>query len=254
MEVPDFIDGVGLSEKSAMTVIGYGVDEPPAGVKFITLRKNRSDPWFFWHLIDYARKTPTVTYDAFMKALKKKPELQGPTSETVFGEISASVPEEYMTTEDFLYRFDRGAFWMARHGLQFFYGKNSFNPDESKPSGPSLVLRLKYAWICTTRQLYRILHGIGDSLLSRTYVVQDFVMPSAEAAAELIEYTAKDPVGIWPLWLCPVKQMGPRHPKGEYIIPFLSLSLPFPFPSCVRSLTSLLLSLLPLQTLASASP
>mmetsp|Transcript_64830 Transcript_64830/g.107783 ORF Transcript_64830/g.107783 Transcript_64830/m.107783 type:complete len:136 (-) Transcript_64830:40-447(-) len=115
--------------------------------------------------------------------------------------------QEYTALDDFLFRFDRGAFWMARHGLQLFYGAPA-----AFSSSPSLALRCTYAWLCTTRQLYRMLHSVGNELLARTYVIQDFIMPSKQAACELARRTNMPDVAIWPLWLCPVRVVSPRHP------------------------------------------
>jgi hypothetical protein len=117
---------------------------------------------------------------------------------------------ELMTMDDYLFRFDRGAFWMARHGLQVFYGSGAYS--NSAEAGPWIWLRIKYAWLCTTRQLYRMLHRIGDEMLARTYIVQDYIMPGAKEACALAEYTDGNNIGIWPLWICPVRQVQERHP------------------------------------------
>ena len=89
-------------------------------------------------------------------------------------------------------RFDRGAFWMARHGLQMFYGRAAWRDEKGDPeviaswekapssssaapypeplgpprdpterAGPAPLIRAKYAWLATTRQLYRMLHHVG---------------------------------------------------------------------------------------------
>ena len=49
-----------------------------------------------------------------------------------------------------------------------------------------------------------MLHQIGDELLARSYVVQDFVMPDAPAACALAAYATRE-TGIYPLWVCPVR-------------------------------------------------
>jgi hypothetical protein len=126
-----------------------------------------------------------------------------------------------MPLEDYLFRFDRGAFWMARHGLQVFYGAGAWGADLARGAGPAWLLRVKYAWLATTRQLYRMLHKIGDEGLARTYVVQDLVMPDRAAACALAAFTgdaSPDAAGagegclaIWPLWICPVRMVAPRH-------------------------------------------
>mmetsp|Transcript_64830 Transcript_64830/g.107781 ORF Transcript_64830/g.107781 Transcript_64830/m.107781 type:complete len:191 (-) Transcript_64830:645-1217(-) len=52
---PDFLDGVGLSSTSAMVVVGWLTEEKPE-LPFLSLRRNRWDVWFAWHLHDLARK------------------------------------------------------------------------------------------------------------------------------------------------------------------------------------------------------
>jgi hypothetical protein len=117
--------------------------------------------------------------------------------------------------EDYLFRFDRGAFWMARHGLAIFYGGAAWAqpaPGSGASAGPAWPLRVLYAWLATTRQLYRMLHAVGDETLARVYVVQDFILPSAAAAADFVErVTSGARVAVWPLWLCPVRMVAPRH-------------------------------------------
>jgi hypothetical protein len=102
---------------------------------------------------------------------------------------------------------------MARHGLQMFWHCAAWAaPSAAAGAGPWWLIRVAYAWLATTRQLYRMLHAVGDETLARVYIVQDFIMPSASAAATLIErHTAAPEVDIWPLWLCPVRAVEPRH-------------------------------------------
>ena len=59
-----------------------------------------------------------------------------------------------------------------------------------------------------------MLHRIGDELLARTYVVQDFVMPDAGAAAALAA-SATRLTGIYPLWVCPVRALNAGQGAGE---------------------------------------
>jgi hypothetical protein len=101
-----------------------------------------------------------------------------------------------------MFRYDRGGFWVGRSA--FNYMKFPFN---------------KYTrWFLDdflhTRMLYRALHASGEAT---RYIVQDMALPYPNAE-QFIEYTDKT-FGIWPLWLCPLKQspqptMHP-HTKGE---------------------------------------
>jgi len=213
---PEFIDGVAMAADSAVVVVGEGCDALPAGVPLVTLRANRSDPWFFWHLATIARAAPAVSQAQVEAAA---PAAGGAGAEASLARLAGHA--EVMPLEDYLFRFDRGAFWMARHGLAVFYGSGAWGADLRAPAGPAWVLRVKYAWLATTRQLYCMLHKIGDEGLARTYVVQDLVMPDRAAACALADFTgdaSPDAAGagegclaIWPLWVCPVRVVAPRH-------------------------------------------
>lgn len=210
---PAFVDGVALGPKSAMVVVGDGCNEPPAGVPYMSLRNSRTDPWFFWHLTDIARLVPALAGLPGDRAPRKaKSDAAGGADGDAWRGIAGH--SEYVTLDDYLFRFDRGAFWMARHGLAVFYGSAAYNPNENRLAGPASWIRFKYSWLATTRQLYRMLHLIGDVMLARTYIVQDYVMPGPKEATKLSEYTAdadEAQIGIWPLWVCPVRMVTPRH-------------------------------------------
>ena len=186
---PAFIDAVALSPTRAVVVLGRACASPPPGVALLSLRSSRTSPWFAWHL------------------------------EAV--SVGAAPTACYMHLEDYLFRFDRGAFWMARHGLSVFFGTAAYSPPPAAPApaataysaGPVPLLRYLYAWLATTRQLYALLHRVGDVALARTYIVQDFILPSGPAAAAFID-KATGPIGVWPLWLCPLRPLPERteHP------------------------------------------
>lgn len=190
----DFLDGVVLSPISAMIVVGtYSASVTDS--KFCTLRKNRTDPWFFWHVTDIARKHAPVPLAKLSGSDWRR----------------HSSVDQFITIDDYLFRFDRGAFWMARHGLKLFYGTAAYNPSPDERAGPSSILRYKYSWLASTRQLYRMLHKLGDDVVARLYVVQDFIMPGKKEASTLVNFMTEHDVDIWPLWLCPVRTVEEKH-------------------------------------------
>jgi hypothetical protein len=76
-----------------------------------------------------------------------------------------------------------------------------------------------------------MLHHVGDETVARCYVVQDFIMPSHAAAATLIETATApaDVLGIWPLWLCPVRHVAlPGSGGAGYGFPYATSA-----PGCV---------------------
>lgn len=90
---------------------------------------------------------------------------------------------------EYLFRYDRGGFWVGKSA--FDYCMFPFN---------------KYSrwWLddfLHTRMLYRALHASGES---RRYIVQDLALPYS-TAEEFVNFTS-DRLGIWPLWLCPLKE------------------------------------------------
>ena len=183
---PDFLDSVALSPSSAMIVCGDFANSAPPGVAFKSLRGRRSDDWFFWHITSLSRCLKTT--------------IAPPASMTAsVSEYYRSLAghEEYMLLEDFLFRFDRGAFWMARPGLELFFGKHAYYKDTARAhAGPHFLLRIKYAWLCTTRQLYRMLHQCGDELVARMFIVQDFIMPSRTEACDFVRFSHAE-TSIW---------------------------------------------------------
>lgn len=165
-----YVDGILFSKSHGAVITGEMTDDLPAGVKPQTF-SNPWDPWFYLHVENRTRS-------------------------------STSPVTEYIPLAEYMFRYDRGGFWVGRSA--FKYMKFPFN---------------KYTrWFLDdflhTRMLYRALHASGEA--SR-YVVQDMALPY-QNAEKFVNYT-DDTFGIWPLWLCPLKQspqptMHP-HTKGD---------------------------------------
>ena len=96
---------------------------------------------------------------------------------------------EYIPLAEYLFRYDRGGFWVGVGAFDYF--KFPFNR----------FTRWFLDDFLHTRMLYKALHA---SKHSRNYIVQDLALPFSKAE-EFIEYTAGS-FGIWPLWLCPLRQ------------------------------------------------
>ncbi|KAK5662084.1 hypothetical protein OQA88_10198 [Cercophora sp. LCS_1] len=160
----DYVDGILFSKGHGVVVTGDLVDEVPAGKKVRTF-SGAWDPWFYMHARD-----------------KRKGD-----------------EDEYVPLAEYLFRYDRGGFWVGESAFRYFGGAVPFN-------------RWTRWWLddfLHTRMLYRALHGSEESA---RMVVQDIAMPM-ETTEEFVEYTDKQ-MGIWPLWLCPLKRKGPPtfHP------------------------------------------
>ena len=133
--------------------------------------------------------------------------------------ISSAKPiTEAVPLPEYLFRYDRGGFWVGASAFKYF---------------PFIPFNRFTRWFLDdflhTRVLYRALHASRQSM---RYVVQDLAMPF-ESAPEFVKYTT-EAFNIWPLWLCPLKQSaGPTfHPynadtkteSGE-IAPLINIGL-----------------------------
>lgn len=124
------------------------------------------DPWFYLHA---------------KKLLASHP---GPTKEAI-------------PLADYLFRYDRGAFWTGAYAFTYFM--TPFNR----------VTRWALDHFLHTRVMYHALHASGHA---RQYIVQDLALPFA-TAPQFIEYVERA-LAISPLWLCPLRQSPdrPMHP------------------------------------------
>ncbi|CAM1506512.1 Fc.00g061530.m01.CDS01 [Cosmosporella sp. VM-42] len=165
----DYVDGILFSKDHGVVVTGELTDEKPADQRPQTF-SGAWDPWYYLHVQDRTR--------------------------------TASSTVDYIPLAEYLFRYDRGGFWVGAAAFDYF----KFVPF-------SRFFRWFLDDFLHTRMLYRALHGSGESA---RFVVQDLGLPYKNAEA-FIDYTA-DNFNIWPLWLCPLKQTPPPtfHPHtGE---------------------------------------
>jgi Delta24-sterol reductase len=96
---------------------------------------------------------------------------------------------ETIPLAEYLFRYDRGGFWVGAAAFKYF----------------SFPFNRATRWFLDdflhTRVLYRALHASRQSM---RFVIQDLAMPF-EAAPDFVDYT-HHLFGIYPLWLCPLKQ------------------------------------------------
>ena len=128
------------------------------------------------------------------------------------GPITEAIP-----LAEYLFRYDRGGFWVGASAFEYF--KMPFND----------FTRWWLDDFLHTRMMYTALHASGQS---KRYVVQDLALPYA-TAEQFVEYTDKA-FGIYPLWLCPLRQspLPTLHPHssqteadGKTQIPLLNIGL-----------------------------
>ncbi|KAF2664514.1 24-dehydrocholesterol reductase-like protein precursor [Microthyrium microscopicum] len=118
------------------------------------------------------------------------------TSQSSSQLVNFSVP-----LPSYLFRYDRGGFWVGASAFKYMFFPFT------------RLTRWFLDDFLHTRMLYRALHA---SAQSQRYIIQDLAMPYSSAES-FIDWTGKE-LGVWPLWLCPLKQgvrSGTFHPHTE---------------------------------------
>ncbi|KAL2162750.1 hypothetical protein VTH06DRAFT_6586 [Thermothelomyces fergusii] len=167
----DYLDAILYSKHHSVAITGTLVDEEqlPEGARIQTF-SDAADEWFYRHV-------------------------RGRTSRLAPG----AEADEHVPLAEFLFRYDRGGFWVGEMGYDYFRGLVPFNG----------FMRWLLDDFSHTRTLYHALHATG---VARELVVQDVTVPW-DRAVELIDYISDD-LSIWPLWLCPLAtaRMPTFHP------------------------------------------
>ncbi|KAI2612390.1 FAD-binding domain-containing protein [Hypoxylon fragiforme] len=158
----EYVDAVAFSAQSFVICSGRLVDAVPDAKPRRYLR--RQDPWFYLDVQKVAQKA---------KAKAK-------------AEQKAVV--HYIPLTDYLFRWDRGGFWVARYAFRYFL--TPFNR----------ATRLLLDRFMRARVMYHALHASG---LSSTYIIQDVGIPFPHSPAFHHFLDANLPT--YPLWLCPVR-------------------------------------------------
>ncbi|CVL08296.1 related to 24-dehydrocholesterol reductase precursor [Fusarium proliferatum] len=156
-ETVDFVEMIRLIEaKKFVKTTYHRVDNDCPAWTF----SNAGDPWFYLHV-------------------KAQTETLPPSSKVT----------EYITLGEYLFRYDRAAFWVGRQGYTYF-----------KIAPFNRFFRWLLDDYSHTRTLYHALHA---SRISDQFVVQDLALPYDTVEA-FIDWVDSE-LGIWPLWLCPLR-------------------------------------------------
>lgn len=150
----DFVDGILFSPEHGAVITGTYTNERTLSVARF---RRASDEWFYIHA-----ETVSRTHAAY---------------------------EDLVPLRDYLFRYDRGGFWVAKYGFQHV----PFNR----------FTRFLFAGFFKTRTLYKLLQG---SNYAYKYLVQDICLPE-DKVVSFLEFARRN-YHIYPLWLCPLKVAG----------------------------------------------
>ncbi|MHA1977985.1 MAG: FAD-binding oxidoreductase [Candidatus Hodarchaeales archaeon] len=149
----EFIDGIMFSNDLGVIFVGNQSEKVKLPIQPF---QNARDEWFYLHA---------------EKVVKKNSEY-----------------EELVPIRDYLFRYDRGGFWVGFYG--FRGARIPFNRLTRAILNP----------IFKTRRLYGALHA-GN--FSQNFMIQDISFPK-ETVLEFMDWTHEN-LNIYPLWICPLK-------------------------------------------------
>ena len=128
--------------------------------------------------------------------------------------------DEAVPLRDYIFRHDRGAFWMAGYGfhpsmiLRYLAHKAGtlfsfqdtpkwLQPQFCLPKNPSFLSRLFFGAFTGSGNLYKSLHRKSEDWFQKYFVIQDFYLPK-ESSKRFIEHILTR-YKITPLWICPIQ-------------------------------------------------
>ncbi|KAF2844969.1 FAD-binding domain-containing protein [Plenodomus tracheiphilus IPT5] len=139
------------------------------------------------------------------------------------------VTKELVPIEDYLFRYDRGAFWMGMYAYKHFMVPFTW------------LTRVLLDYFMHTRIMYHALHASG---YTDRYIIHDIAFPAGNTAA-FAEYLDEN-FEVYPLWLCPLRADGRSSlghaktfeghvdgeaNKGAYDGAYISVGVWGPYPS-----------------------
>ncbi|EGP92099.1 unnamed protein product [Zymoseptoria tritici ST99CH_1A5] len=153
----DFVDGIQYSKDKVVIVTGRLTNEVRPSVRLQRFSRAQ-DPWFYMHV--------------------------DRTTGRSYGTIT-----EVTTLQDYLFRYDRAAFWTGKYAFQYFV------------TPLNRITRWALDYFMHTRVMYQALHASG---FSSKYIIQDLLLPRS-GVENFVDFVDSK-FGFYPLWLCPLKR------------------------------------------------
>ena len=169
----DFLDSIIFSENSGVVMVGKFSKDTRKAVP-ISFTKTY-DTWFYQHV---ENKVNTNNFK-----------------------------NDYLNIKDYLFRYNRGAFWVGKYFFDFF--KLPFN---------KLTQNIFSNWL-NAKDLYNSLHAAN---FSQHFFIQDFCLP-IERAEDFLQYL-NSKLKIYPLWICPIMasqendKLSPANCRTELVL------------------------------------
>lgn len=222
----DYLDGILYSASQGVIITGRRHNERSLNGQSVERFTRAHDPWFYLHAsqilhcsLGCSSSCPGATCRCQKNnSIKLPPTPSGPAipSPTNSGPCTSSPFNQAMAPStkkqaepytdhtplsDYLFRYDRGAFWTGRYAFTYFLVPFNW------------FTRLVLDYFMHTRVMYQALHESGQSDL---YIIQDLAIPISRTQ-EFLGWLDGE-FGLFPLWLCPLKPLDTDsfsfHPKS----------------------------------------
>lgn len=182
----DFIDGIQFSASLGVIVVGKFSNATPTA-KTPVQRFNRAfDPWFVLHSERRAKQGFKEWTMASSNGVGAPSSLEKGSS---LQDLYTHSPKDLVPLRDYLFRYDRGAFWMGLYAFRMFWWV-PFNR----------ITRFLLDPLLRTRKMYEALHHSGNS---QVFIVQDLAIPASKCL-DFVNWVAAK-LDAWPLWYCPLR-------------------------------------------------
>eukprot|EP00281_Chroomonas_sp_CCMP1168_P014834 CAMPEP_0206218820 /NCGR_PEP_ID=MMETSP0047_2-20121206/3997_1 /ASSEMBLY_ACC=CAM_ASM_000192 /TAXON_ID=195065 /ORGANISM="Chroomonas mesostigmatica_cf, Strain CCMP1168" /LENGTH=561 /DNA_ID=CAMNT_0053641337 /DNA_START=205 /DNA_END=1886 /DNA_ORIENTATION=- len=197
---PEFVEGLQLPHSEEIVVCQGAFFSPDMGGKLKVSNFDRPGrEWYYEHVEDVAKKL-------------RKQAGGGAAQETTRSEL--------IPLREYLFRYDYGAFWMARP-MSFSSMHTRLTPSNlmlfAMSSNFPLVRRL-FGWLFSTRRLFSMLRLAPQDIVAQRMIIMDVYMPVKEAGGLVKRIRGTVPIST-PLWLCPVSGCKDRQefsPHGHH--------------------------------------
>lgn len=176
----DFTDGIMFSSQRGVIVEARFMEKSESVAPLVRFTRAH-DPWFFAHVHRKLRCPPCLNEGDGEYFCMTCHWTQN--SRTYRQNSTAYV--ELVPIEDYLFRYERGVFWMACYGWA--------------PTMWNRFTRYLLDAVWHTRFQYRVLHLTGGA----PHIIQDVAIPEHKAS-EFLGFMQEE-MKLYPLWLCPIK-------------------------------------------------
>ncbi|KAI1625584.1 delta24-sterol reductase [Exophiala viscosa] len=170
-----FLDGIMFYPQNGVVMAGKMVNRNEADSELaISTFTKPWDPWFYLHA---------------EQSTLKHAEMVTKLSQAQNNKVQATTYQDLVPLTDYLFRYDRGAFWTGRYAYSYFL--MPFNR----------LTRWLLDSFMHTRVMYHALHRSG---LMQRFIIQDMAVPNKNIP-EFSAWLDSELPHIYPRWLCPLK-------------------------------------------------